>query len=214
MKRAQTLPWLVSQGKRLNALLIRLVLFSILAGSLVLTSWSINRLLRLQARSNALDTAFSHLSLEVEQMQARWTPASIEQLLGRYSQLSPQLFAGQDALMAWLKEFRQQLGPLALEASAEFGQVALSQTPDKKITTIRATVSIKVKPVGSLESHSSPYQRVLRLTQYLGAGLKRADLVELEVSGSSNSVSRAVAVLNLWVGEAGHACGLLVLVTL
>ena len=93
--------------------------------------------------------------------------------------------------------------PLALDANAEFGKAAVSQTPDKKVTTIPATVSIQVKPVEGLESYSSPYQRVLRLTQYLGAGVKRADLVELDVSGSSNSVNRAVAVLNFWAGEPG-----------
>jgi len=201
MKPAQELPRLVPKGKRLNAFLIRLALFSFLAGSLGLTSWSINRLLRLQGQNKALNTTFSRLSIEVEQMQARWTSATIEQLLGRYSELAPQLFAGQDALMAWLKEFRQQLVPLALEANAEFGRAAVSQTPDMKVTTIPATVSIQVKPVEGLESYSSSYQRVLRLTQYLGASVKRADLVELDVSGSSNSVNRAVAVLNFWAGE-------------
>lgn len=203
MKRAQQLPRLASKGERLNALLIRLVLFSILAGALGLTSWSINRLLRLQAQSKALNTTFSRLSAEVSQMQARWNPATIEPLLGHYRQLSPQLFAGQDALIAWLRELRQQSVPLALEASAEFGQAALPQTPDKKVTTIPATVTIQVKPVASLESGPSPYQRVLRLTQFLGGGVKRVDLVALEVSGSSNSVKRAVATLNFWVGEPG-----------
>jgi hypothetical protein len=203
MKRAQELPWLATKGKGLNTLVIRLVLFSILAGSLGLTFWSINRLLSLQAQSKALNLTFSRLSLEADRMQARWTPATVELLLGRYSQLSPQLFTGQDALMAWLKDFRQQLGPLALEAKTEFGQTALSPTPDKKVTTIPATVTIQVKPAAGLEPRSSPFQRVLRLTQYLGAGVERADLVELEVSGASNSVNRAVATLNFWVGEPG-----------
>jgi hypothetical protein len=203
MKPAQAMPKSAPKRRRWPTLVVRLLVLLLVAGSLGLTSWSVNRLLQIQRQAKALSATFGRLTIEIEQMQSRWTPAEAERVLSRYGQVAAQLFGGQEGLATWIKDLKRQVVPLALDAQAEFGRAALQPASDQKVALIPATVSVQVKPAEGLDAADSPYQRLIRLTQYLAAGPKRADLVELEVFGSSNSVSRAVATLNLWAGEPG-----------
>lgn len=187
--------------RHLNVLALRLAMLALLFGTLTLAWWRTNCLLPLQRQARATHANLSRLNQEIEQMEAKWSPEEVETLQSQYQQLPDRLFTGQDSLAIWLRELRETLVPLALEANADFSKIPTDPWPDKKVTTIPATVSFEVKPAEGIESYGSPYQRVLRLIQYLGNQPKRADLVELQVFGHTNSVNRAVAILNLWAGD-------------
>lgn len=181
-----------------RALLWRFGMVLLLASAISLVFWTVNRLVRLQNEARDLSMLMSRLDGEIDQMEGRWTPVEVERLLSDFNRLPEQVFAGQESLATWLRDLRQHLVPLALEADAEFGQAAFDALTNSPVAAIPATVSIRFEPSESVESFKSPYQRLLRLTQYLGALSRRVDLVQLSVTGGTNSVAHAVAVLQLW----------------
>jgi hypothetical protein len=193
---------LSTRGTRRRALAFRAVVLLVLAAGLSLVYWSINRLIPLQRQTRTVTSNLSRLTADIQLMESRWTSNEVERILTQFERLPDRLLVGSDALDLWLKSLRDQLVPLALESSTEFGTAAVQQAASRFVTTIPATVSVAVRPTPGIESYRSPYQRVLRLTQFLSNQPKRVDLLELDVSGNSNSVSRAVAVLNLWASDA------------
>ncbi len=184
--------------------LLRAAFFLSVLGSLALVWWSVKRLTPLQDKSRDLSTQLARLSTEVDQMKMDLTSPDVEQLARKYVQVQGQLFGGQSALETWLQGLRRQTLPLALDVKADFGKAAAQAAGEQKLAVIPATVSVEVRPAAGIEGVQSPYQRVLQLSQRLTAEEKRADLVELNVAGGTNSVSRAVVVLNLWAGQEGQ----------
>ena len=173
-------------------------------GSLALVWWSLQRLTPLQQRTRELSTTTARLSAEIDQMEGKWTQSQVEQVLQKFGSVQGHLIVGQTGLEGWLKNLKEQVVAMALDVKADFGKAGPQAAGSQKLAVIPTTVSVDVKPVPGIESAQTPYQRVLQLSQRLTAQEKRADLVELSVAGGSNSVSRAVAVLNLWAGEEGQ----------
>jgi hypothetical protein len=182
-------------------LIVRVVLVLLVFGSLTMVWWSIQRLKPRQKAVAELNVTVNKLSGEVDQMETRWSKQEVEQILRKNSQVGDVLFVGQPALESWLANLREQVVPMALDLKADFGQAAADPAASNKVFTVPATVSVDVKPAPGIDAIRTPYERVLRLSQRLAGQAKRADLVEMSVVGGSNSISRAVVVLNLWAGE-------------
>lgn len=191
-------------GFNYRDLLLRGLLMVSVIGSLALVWWSLQRLAPLQQRTRVLSTTIARLSSEVDQMEGKWTQPQVEQLIQKFSQVQGHLIVGQTGLEGWLQNLKQQVLSMALDVKADFGKAGPQEAGSQKLAVIPTTVSVEVKPASGIESVQTPYQRVLQLSQRLTAQERRADLVELSVVGGTNSVSRAVAVVNLWAGEEGQ----------
>ena len=185
-------------------ILLRALFFLCVLGSLALVWWSVRRLAPLQQKSRELSTTVARLSAEVDQMDGKWTKQDVEQIVRKFGQVQGHLFGGQAAGEAWLIKLKEQGIPMALDVKADFGKTAAQEAGDRKLAVIPATVSIEVRPAPGIEGVLPPYQRMLQLSQRLTAEEKRADLVELNVVGGTNSICRAVVVLDLWAGEEGQ----------
>ena len=198
----------VAQPRKLNRseLVFRIAIVGALLISISLAWWTLTRqLVPLEQQSQSLGMAVSHLSDEVDAMQRKWSPAEADQIRASYKDLRRQLFADETALKDWYMRLYQAAGPLALGLTVDFGKsVPQAINNDVKVVMIPASVSIEVRPMRLVMD--SPYQRLLRFGQQLAAEGKRADLAELTVSGSTNSIAHALLVFNLWAGEdAGEA---------
>jgi hypothetical protein len=91
--------------------------------------------------------------------------------------------------------------PLALDASADIGRAVVTNSSNLTVAVVPATLSLTIQPSPDVAGTRSPYERVLRFLDEINRQEKRVDVVELQVTGGSNSVNRAVAMLRLWAGE-------------
>ena len=189
--------------QRWRALVIRVLLFTLVACSLAFTSRSVNRLVRAQAQTRAVSVQLSRVNADIETLQSQWPEEEVHKLLQSFAQLPALTYSNQEALGEWLRELKSRADPLALDANVQFGTANPPIFTNRVVSTIPATVTIQLRPQEPTAPPRSPYQRLLHLIQHLIDQPKRADLVGLEVHGASNSINRAVATINLWAGEEG-----------
>jgi hypothetical protein len=181
-------------------ILFRLINFSLILGSLGLAWWTFNkRLIPLQQRSRQLASRLQTLGNEVDDMSRKWPKFERDQIRSDYQEVRNELFADESELGRWLMRLEEQSSPLALDIKVEFGKSTTRTTEDEKLAIIPAAVTLVVRP--TVGGNQTPYQRMLRLGQQLGAEGKRADLAELTVNGGPLSITRGVLVFNLWAGE-------------
>lgn len=198
--REETKP--VSRAARWRALWIRLVMFGLVAVSVLVLSRSVNRLLKAQAQTRAASAQLARLENEVRALKSKWRQEEIEELEARFARLPSLLFPEDEALGEWLRSLRSQADPLALDTKVEFGTAAVPVAKTKSVATIPATVTVQLKPGEPTAPPRSPYNRLLYLISHLVRHPRRADIVGVEVRSTSNSVSHAVAKINLWAIEA------------
>jgi hypothetical protein len=183
--------------------LFRLTGSALMAGAIALLVWIFFlKLTPLQKQSRDLGVQVARLSSEVDEMERNWDEKEIEQLTGDFSRINSHLFADEAALASWLGNLQEQVVPLALDASAEFGTaILLDSTNHQNLALIPATISVSV--ASNVPAIQSPYQRLLRLSHELTSRERRVDLMELNVNGGASSVSiqQATLVLNLWAGK-------------
>ncbi|HOK76603.1 MAG TPA: hypothetical protein PLW35_02655, partial [Verrucomicrobiota bacterium] len=105
-----------SRATRGRALLIRVLLFALVAVSVLVMSGSVNRLLKAQAQSRAANAQLARIESETEALQSKWRPEEIKELEERFAKLPSLLFPEQEALGEWLRNLRSRADPLALDA--------------------------------------------------------------------------------------------------
>ncbi|MCX8108298.1 MAG: hypothetical protein N3G20_05775, partial [Verrucomicrobiae bacterium] len=91
--------------------------------------------------------------------------------------------------------------PLALDTKVEFGSPSAPIVKGASVVTVPATISLRLKPGEPSAPPRSAYHRLLYLLWHLVEYPRRADIVGIEVYGNTNSVSHAVANINLWASE-------------
>jgi hypothetical protein len=181
-------------------ILFRIINFSLILGSLGLAWWTFNkRLVPMQQRSRQLASRLQTLGNEVDEMSRKWPKFERDQIRSDYQEVRNELFADESELGRWLMRLEEQSSPLALDIKVEFGKSTTRTTENEKLAIIPAAVTLVVRP--TVGGNQTPYQRMLRLGQQLGAEGKRADLAELTVNGGPLSITRGVLVFNLWAGE-------------
>jgi hypothetical protein len=182
-------------------LALRGALVAVALGAVYAIWWSVKRLEPLQKQTKTLSATVARLDHEINLMDSKWDTNAIQNLASKFEQAQGQLYSGQNALDAWIEDLREKVVPLALEARVDFSKGTAQSVSDKKLTVVSATLSVEVKPTPGVEATKPPYHRLLLFSRQLLAQEKRADFVELTVTAGTNSISRAVAVLNLWAGD-------------
>jgi len=175
---------------------VRLLLLLIFAASAALVVWSINRLPESDKKLLAQSAKIAELEKQEHDLTNRWDGVEAEQIAGRFKQSQELLFAGQDEVGGWQAELKRQADQLALTVNASVARTQDCPLPGKRFTITSAKVD--VRPITPGVRTNSPYLRLLSFAQNLSAQNKRVDLVELEVTGRSNSVSEAKMDLHLW----------------
>lgn len=185
----------------LGGWLLRIMTGLPLVGSVLLVFWCYQRLTPVQRQVRDLTTQISRISAEIGQMQGHLTPGELARLAADYQRAQGLLFSSPDALKDWFEKLRVQMIPLALDASADIGRAVVTNSSNFTVAVVPATVALTIQPSTAVEGVRSPYERVLRFLDQINRQDKRVDIVELQVTGGSNSVSQAVATLRLWAGE-------------
>src|SRR5579862_2292338 len=180
--------------------LFRVVNFTLILASLGLAWWTFNkRLIPMQQRSRQMASNLQALSSQVDDMSRKWPKYERDQVRTDYQEVRNQLFADELELGRWVMRLEEQSGPLALEINVQFGSPTTKTNEMEKLAVIPASITLVVRPtVGGTQT---PYQRMLRLGQQLGAEGKRADLAELTVNGGPLSITKGILVFNMWAGE-------------
>jgi hypothetical protein len=179
----------------------RIFIVVMLGVSVLLSWWSLKRLVPLQRQCRELSATVSRVSTEVDEMQRQWSEDDAAQIRRRFAQANAQLFVDQSALESWMANLKDQVIPLGLDVHTDFAK-SVPQSSHNDLAIIPTTVAVDVRPTLGIQGAESSYQRILRLSHRLTTQQKRADLAELKVSATSdNSINGAVLVLNLWAGE-------------
>lgn len=192
---------LKSQPLTVRGWVLRVLVGGLLIGSAVLVQDSYRRLLPVQREARETAALVSRLSAEVALMETRHSPEQTEEVAREYARAQGLLFSTPEALKDWFQQVREQMVPLALDATADFGRPSTTNAAHYALAIVPATLALSIQPAPGIGAVRTPYERTLRFLTQLGLQEKRVDLVELQVSGGTNSVSRAVATLQLWAGE-------------
>jgi hypothetical protein len=178
----------------------RAINFSLILASMAFAWWTFQkRLVPLQKQSRQQASRLEALSSQVDDMGRKWPKFQRDQIRTDYQEVRNELFADELELGRWLMRLEEEASPLALDIKVQFGKSTNRTTEDEKLAVIPASVTLVVRP--TIGGTQTPYQRMLRLGQELGAEGKRADLAELTVNGGPLSITKGVLVFNLWAGE-------------
>jgi hypothetical protein len=176
----------------------------LLVAALGLLYWSYSRLVPLQQQARTLGDRVAKLNQDIAVMENKYSPQTLDMLARRFQLAGQLLFGEEEALTTWFAALQRQLVPLALEASAEFGQPTSRGRTNFAVAVVPATLTLNLEPAADLGSIRSPYARVLGLLNELGGQTQRVDIVELEVTAGTNSINRVRTVVELWAGEDGR----------
>lgn len=180
-----------------QALLIRLAMALVIAGSVWLALWSyFSRFAPVNGEYRARTTEQLSLGNDVQQLEMRWDPMDADRTEDHYQQAQKLLFDRPEEHQAWQREIRRQGQAFGLDANPQLGNARPHEKTNQPIALLQATVEIH--PIGVPTATNSPYQRLLGFTRLLETGNKRTDLIEFSAHGSSNSVQHAKAVFQLW----------------
>jgi hypothetical protein len=182
--------------------LFRLVILLLILTSLAMAWWSFTRrLVPLQKQSRDVAVQLSRFASEVDTLERKWSRTETDQIRSEYTTVRSQLFADLPEIGRWLMRLDEQAAPLALEIKVDFGKSSSRSAEEEQLAVIPASIVLEVHP--TIGGTQTPYQRMLRLGQQLGAEGKRADLFELSVNGGPLSITHGLLVFNLWCGELG-----------
>lgn len=178
----------------------RIINFGLIIASIGFAWWAFSRrLVPLQQQSRQLASSLGTLSSQVDDLSRQWPKFERDQVRADYNQVRNALFQDESELGRWLLRLEEEASPLALEIKVELGSPSDRTTDQEKLAVIPASVKLVVRP--TIGGTQTPYQRMLRLGQELGAEGKRANLAELTVNGGPLSITRGIMVFNLWAGD-------------
>lgn len=175
----------------------RVFLFLCVAGSLGLLWWSVNRLQPLRKEAQDLSQTITRLTGDLEKMGSEWSADTARDLLKTYEEQGSVLMFNAQSLTNWMADLKLRTIPLVLDTSMHFGQPT-STNPKQPDAPVILPITFQVTPNLDVESVYSPYQRVLRFLYELSNSERRADLVEVQIRGQTNSIQHVAATVNLW----------------
>jgi len=182
-----------------RTLLVRLAMLLVLAGSVWLAWWSVDRFLVMQRLQREKDSERAGVVDEVQRLELKWDAGDAERAEARFKEAGELLFAGPEERAGWQKEIQREGLLQAFATTVQLGPARPHAATEHKLSTLRATLDLQAAPAA--RSAKSPYARLLGFAEILEKGERRVDLVELSVLGNSNSVRQASAVLQLWSQE-------------
>ena len=179
---------------------VRLLLLFVFGASAALVVWSI--MYRLPDSDKKLaqqNTKIAGIEKEIGDFQDRWNPLEAERIFTSSKQCQEQLLAGHDEVTGWQANLKRRADQFTLSVNAGITKTQDCPLPGKRFSIYSATLDVRSITPGVRTN--SPYLRVLNFARDLASEKKRVDVVELEVRGSSNSVSEARLGLQLWALE-------------
>lgn len=180
--------------------LVRVAVIVVLAGSILLPVWSWKRLQPVSRQRAAAAAQQMRLNNEADGFERRWDPAQAERVEAQLKQVLERLFASQEELLSWQTELDRQTRQHEIDVTSRLGQTETRSRDGHTLAVRPAT--IELLPVAAARSTNTSYQRLLGFTRTLANMNRRIDLVELSVTGRSNSVEQARATVQLWSREA------------
>lgn len=179
---------------------VRGLIVGILLLALGVLLWSYRRLVPVQREGRVLAARVDTLQADIVAMEKGVTPADLEQLARELQFTGQLLLNGEQALVSWLNDLRRTAVPLALEATANFGQPRPPAATNVNVAVVPTQLTVNLKPSEDVSSPLPPPSRVLRLLHELLHRSNRADLVALHITAGSNSIAQVRADLELWAG--------------
>jgi outer membrane murein-binding lipoprotein Lpp len=189
-----------TRNSLLRTSLVRLGMLLILVFSAWLVWGSVSRLTLANRKLRQKSSKVAALADEVQRLERKMDAAEIARLEERFKEASDLLFVGPEECVALEKSLREQAAALGLDARILQGPTRSVTNGERKVLIFPMTIAVEPAPDQPLTN--SPYQRVLGFTRMLQPPRRRVDLLELIVSGGSNSVRRAQAAVQLWSQEA------------
>lgn len=183
----------------LRTLLVRLVMLLVLAGSVGLVWWSVNRLVLMNRQLKEVSMTMSALGFEVQQLEQGLNPIAVARSEDRYKEAQKSISGGPEESDSWLNILQEEALALSLLGTVELGKIQPLPRANLKLSFIPAT--IELRPLMESPQTSIPYQRMLNFTGILKKPNRRIDLLDFHVLGNSNSVHHATAVVQLWSPE-------------
>jgi hypothetical protein len=186
---------------RNQRLLTRLVMLAVLALSLWLLWWSVVvRLAPVNRQYQEKTRELSALADQVDELKLQWSAPKLAELETQYQSAQTMLFENPDATADWAKNLKLQTARLGLETAIQLGAPQPCPAAAQTLAVTRASLDI-LPARAVVGTTNTPYQRLLELANNVATADKRIDLLELSVSGDSNSVQRASLVVQLWSPE-------------
>ncbi|HVR35837.1 MAG TPA: hypothetical protein VMS21_08300 [Methylomirabilota bacterium] len=181
----------------LRTLLLRLFMLMVFVASVGLIWWSINRLAPLEKRIEEGNGRIAGLENDILQMELRWDADEAVATEAQFNEASGLLFSGQDEITMWQEDIKSSHGDIL---RVNFGPPTVrtleSPMPNRVFTTTEATLDLQ--PIQDESIETTPYERLLELTETLTTDKRRVDLLELTARGTSNSVSHARLLVRVW----------------
>jgi hypothetical protein len=137
-----------------------------------------------------------NLANEVQQLMLKWDDLDAAQTGKKFELASASIFGSASECESWLENLRRGSLTQALNVTSKLGKADTNAHPELGLILQSATVEIQ--PVAAPGFSNGPYHRLLGFANSLEQASKRTDLLELTVSGQSNSVDRASAAFQLW----------------
>jgi hypothetical protein len=179
--------------------LVRMGLCAGLGIALALLYWSVFvRLLPITKQHNAKALQMTRAADELETLRRRFSAEEIEGLRSRYAQAQDALFDLKSGATDWQTQVEEEARNGTLTSNVKLGTPALI-TNVAGIAAI--TAEVVLQPNVNERTNVTAYARLLKFTDGLASTAKRLDLLELSVTGDSNSVSQAQVVVQLLAGE-------------
>lgn len=170
---------------------------TVLAGLLM---WhAVARLAQVQRDLKDLSAEHSRLTREVEVLELKWTPEEAQALKARHDESLGGFLGGNQVVAAWLQQANDRTVGLALDVTPRFGTPLVRTIGGATVTLVPA--QLEVRPLPGDGPVRTPYQRLLDLCLHLSTLTNRADLMELSVTASSNSLATATVSFSLWTKE-------------
>ncbi len=180
---------------------LRVAVVLLLAGCFLLAWWSWHRVQPVNQRLRAATTTYSHLADEAQAIELRWDSVEAGRVEADFKQANEVLFATREEFSDWRAEVDRLTRDRSLECSTRFGEALPRTSGAHRFSVLPAT--LELRPVGPRSTNAAlgPYGRLVAFTHAMKSAGKRVDLVEVTVTGKSNSVEQARVLYHLWAKE-------------
>ena len=178
--------------------LLRSALLMAVVGSALLVYWAYAKRLQPVTKEQREKTAqMTRIADDIEQLRFKWGPQQVEETKAEYAAAKAVLFSGEEDIETWKTRVRSEASMRVLELVENVGEPAPFPGLTNEVSVVPMTLELEPTPI--LVTTNTPYSRVLAFADgVMARSDKRFELVSLRVEGNSNSVAKAVAVINLF----------------
>lgn len=183
-------------GSVLWTAIVRGLILLVLASSVGLAWFGLDRVLALERSLRDKDSEGAALANDIQQLEKFFDGDEAKRTEARFKEAESRLFAGQEERDGWRKSIKDRGTALAFQTSVQVGEARAPATAQPDLTLQQATVILQ--PLPASRSGLSSNERLLGFLKTMLSGSRRVDMVGLSVAGGPNSVRSAKLMLELW----------------